>query len=116
MRATVDAIATLCLRHTKDEFGAEARKRGLLAAPLMDMRDIGRSPQYRERGLWSSPVAVGSEGRTVEDPARFAQFSNYTIDVRRPAPTLSQHTAEILKTELGLSSAEVQALFVHGII
>ncbi len=55
MRATVDAIATLCRRHTKDEFGAEARKRGLLAAPLMDMRDIGQSPQYRERGLWSSP-------------------------------------------------------------
>ncbi len=72
--------------------------------------------QYRERGLWSSPVAVGAEGRTVDDPARFAQFSNYTIDVARPAPTLSQHTAEILKSDLGLSSAEVQALFVHGII
>ncbi len=70
IRATVDAIATLCLRHTKDEFGAEARKRGLLAAPLMDMRDIGQSPQYRERGLWSSPVTVGAEGRTVDDPAR----------------------------------------------
>lgn len=116
LRATVDAIATLCLRHTKDEFGAEARKRGLLAAPLMDMRDIAQSPQYRERGLWSAPVVVGAEGRTVEDPARFAQFSNYTIDVGRPAPTLSQHTAEILKSDLGLSSAEVQALFVHGII
>jgi crotonobetainyl-CoA:carnitine CoA-transferase CaiB-like acyl-CoA transferase len=94
----------------------EARKRGLLAAPMMDMRDIGQSPQYRERGLWSSPVAVGPDGRKVADPARFAQFSNYTIEVRRPAPSLSQHTGEILKTELGLSPIEIQALFVHGII
>jgi crotonobetainyl-CoA:carnitine CoA-transferase CaiB-like acyl-CoA transferase len=116
MRATVDGVAALCLRHSKDEFGAEARKRGLLAAPMMDMRDIGQSPQYRERGLWSSPFAVGPDGRKVADPARFAQFSNYTIEVRRPAPSLSQHTGEILKTELGLSPTEIQALFVHGII
>lgn len=116
LNATVAAIAELCLRNTKDEFGAQARARGLLAAPLMDMQDIGRSPQYRERGLWSAPVAIEPGGRSVADPARFAQFSNYTIDVRRPAPTLSQHTVEILGTELGLSSAELQALFVHGIV
>lgn len=116
VRAAVAAIAALCARHTKDAFGAEARARGLLAAPLFDMRDIDRSPQYRERGLWSRPIAVAAGGRTVADPARFAQFSNYTIDVRRPAPALSQHTREILKTELGLSPAEVQALFVNGII
>jgi crotonobetainyl-CoA:carnitine CoA-transferase CaiB-like acyl-CoA transferase len=115
-RATVDAIAALCAAKTKDEFGAEARRRGFLAAPLFDMRDIGRSPQYRERGLWSSPVEVAPGGRTVADPARFAQFSNYTIDVRRPAPQLSQHTADILGGELGLSPLEMQALFVHGII
>jgi crotonobetainyl-CoA:carnitine CoA-transferase CaiB-like acyl-CoA transferase len=116
LRATVDAIAALCARNTKDEFGAQARERGLLAAPLMDMRDIGRSPQYRERGLWSAPVPLEPNGRGVVDPARFAQFSDYTIDVRRPAPTLSQHTGEILKAELGLSAAELQALFVHGIV
>lgn len=116
LRATVAAIAALCERNTKDEFGAQARERGLLAAPLMDMQDIGRSPQYRERGLWSTPVAVEPGGRSVADPARFAQFSNYTIDVRRPAPMLSQHTVEIFKTELGLSPVELQALFVHGIV
>jgi benzylsuccinate CoA-transferase BbsE subunit len=49
-------------------------------------------------------------------PARFIQFSNYTIDVRRPAPALSQHTIDILTGELDLSLHETQALFAHGAI
>ena len=116
IQAAVDGIRALCAKHTKAHFGAAARRLGLLAAPLMDMQDIDQSLQYRERGLWSSPVTLGPDGPAVRDPARFAQFSNYTIDVARPAPTLSQHTAEILASDLGLSSLEIQALFVHGII
>jgi len=61
-------------------------------------------------------VGDGIREQTRQNQARFAQFSNYTIEVRRPAPSLSQHTGEILKTELGLSPTEIQALFVHGII
>jgi crotonobetainyl-CoA:carnitine CoA-transferase CaiB-like acyl-CoA transferase len=80
------------------------------------MQDIDRSPQYAERGLWSKPVAVGPDGQTIRDPARFAQFSNYSIDIDRPAPRLSQHTVEILEADLALSRDEIQALFVHGII
>jgi crotonobetainyl-CoA:carnitine CoA-transferase CaiB-like acyl-CoA transferase len=116
IQAVVAGIGALAAKHTKAEFGAAARRLGLLAAPLMDMRDIDQSPQYRERGLWSSPVTLGPDGPAIADPARFAQFSNYTIDVRRPAPLLSQHTGEVLGTDLGLSSLEIQALFVHGII
>ena len=116
IQAAVAAVSALCARHTKSEFGEAARRLGLLAAPIMDMRDVDLSPQYRERGLWSSPVSQGPDGPSVRDPARFAQFSNYTIDVTRPAPRLSQHTIEILGSDLGLSSLEIQALFVHGII
>lgn len=114
--AMVQGIAALCLKHTKDDFGAAARKLGFLAAPLFDMQDIDRSPQYAERGLWSKPVAVGPDGQTIRDPARFAQFSNYSIEIDRPAPRLSQHTVEILEADLALSRDEIQALFVHGII
>jgi hypothetical protein len=36
--------------------------------------------------------------------------------VRRPAPALSQHTIDILTSELNLSLNETQALFAHGVI
>jgi benzylsuccinate CoA-transferase BbsE subunit len=49
-------------------------------------------------------------------PSRFAQFSNFSIETRRPAPMLSEHTVEILEADLGLSRIEIQALFAHGVI
>ena len=55
-------------------------------------------------------------GREIDVPSRFAQFSNFAIETHRPAPTLSEHTVEILETDLGLSRVEIQALFTHGVI
>jgi crotonobetainyl-CoA:carnitine CoA-transferase CaiB-like acyl-CoA transferase len=112
LRALVEGVSSLCRSKTKAEIGEAARRLGLLAAPVMDMKDVAESPQYRERGLFA-PVQVGD--RKIESPVRFAQFSNYIIENRRPAPLLSQHTAEIL-AEIGISATELQALFVHGVI
>jgi benzylsuccinate CoA-transferase BbsE subunit len=115
LQALVDGVTSLCRSKTKSELGEAARKLGLLAAPVMDMRDIAESPQYRERGLWNA-VQMTPDGPTIEVPVRFAQFSNFSIETRRPAPSLSQHTAEILCDYADVTRTELQALFVHGVI
>lgn len=115
IREAVDGVIAVCRKTTKAELGAVARARGLLMAEISDMKDVATSAQYRERGLWAD-VPDSPLGADLKDPARFAQFSNYQIAIKRPAPTLSQHTAAILESELRLSSTEIQALFVHGII
>ncbi len=115
LRALVEGVASLCRGKTKSEIGAAARTLGLLAAPVMDMKDVVESPQYRERGLWT-PVRIAVDGREIDAPARFAQFSNFSIETMRPAPSLSEHTAEILRGHAGVSDLELQALFVHGVI
>jgi benzylsuccinate CoA-transferase BbsE subunit len=115
LRALVDGVTSLCRSKTKSELGSAARKLGLLAAPVMDMRDIAESEQYRERGLWNS-VQITREGGAIEVPVRFAQFSNFSIETKRPAPLLSQHTAEILRDYADVSPTELQALFVHGVV
>lgn len=112
----IEGLERLCSGLSKAEFGENARRRGLLAAPLFDMRDIHESEQYRERGLWSEPFRLGGDGPMVRDPARFAQFSDYRIEVSRPAPRLSEHTNDVLTQELGLKPVELQSLFVHGVI
>jgi crotonobetainyl-CoA:carnitine CoA-transferase CaiB-like acyl-CoA transferase len=112
LQALVDGVTSLCRNKTKSEIGAAARRLGLLAAPVMDMKDIAESPQYRERGLFA-PVQIAA--RLIDAPIRFAQFSNYAIESRRPAPSLSEHTAEVL-AEVGICAPELQALFVHGVI
>lgn len=115
LQALVDGVTSLCRVKTKSELGAAARKFGLLAAPMMDMKDIAESPQYRERGLFT-PVRITPDGREIDAPARFAQFSNFKIETTRPAPSLSEHTADLLRAEAGISATELQALFVHGVI
>jgi crotonobetainyl-CoA:carnitine CoA-transferase CaiB-like acyl-CoA transferase len=80
----------------------------------MNMKDVAEYVQYRERGLFTQ-MRVDA-GREIDAPARFAQFSNYSIEIKRPAPKLSEHSAEILEAELGLAKTEIQALFVAGAI
>ncbi len=114
LAALIEGLKSLTRNKTKAEFGAAARKLGLLACPVFSMKDVAESAQYRERGLFTS-VAV-APGREIDVPARFAQFSNFSIETHRPAPMLSEHTVEILEADLGLSRIEIQALFAHGVI
>ncbi len=107
-----DALIAGCRRKTKRQLTEIAAERRFMAAPVMTMADIAAFEHYHARGLF---VPQEVAGRSVEVPARFAQFSDYQIEVRRPAPALSQHTGEVLG-ELGYSRLEIQALFAQGII
>ena len=77
-RRSSRVVKSLARNKTKAEFGAAARKLGLLASPVLDMKDVAESAQYRERGLFTS-VDV-APGREIDVPARFAQFSNFSIE------------------------------------
>ena len=114
LAALIEGLKSLTRNKTKAEFGAMARKLGLLASPVFSMRDVAESRQYRERGLFTA-VEV-ADGRRIDVPSRFAQFSNFSIETHRPAPRLSEHTVEILQADLGLSGLEIQALFAHSVI
>jgi crotonobetainyl-CoA:carnitine CoA-transferase CaiB-like acyl-CoA transferase len=114
LAALVEGLKSLTRNKTKAEFGASARKLGLLASPVFNMKDVADSAQYRERGLFTT-IEIAPE-REIDVPSRFAQFSNFSIESRRRAPMLSEHTVEILEADLGLSRIEIQALFAHAVI
>lgn len=114
LQALVDGLKSLARSKTKAELAENSRRLGLLSSPVMNMKDVAEYVQYRERGLFA-PVSVDA-GREIDAPARFAQFSNYSIEVKQPAPKLSEHSTEIFEAELGLSKTEIQALFVAGAI
>ena len=114
LQALIDGLKSLARSKTKAELAEVSRRLGLLASPVMNMKDVADYVQYRERGLLAA-VSLES-GREIDAPARFAQFSNYSIEIKRPAPKLAEHSAEIFEAELGLSKTEIQALFVAGAI
>jgi len=112
LQALVDGLKSLTRSKTKSVLAENSRRLGLLASPVMNMPDVAGYEQYRERGLLT-PATLDA-GRAIDVPARFAQFSNYSIEIKRPAPKLSEHSADIFEAELGLSKTEIQALFVAG--
>ncbi len=114
LQALIDGLKSLARSKTKAEIAEVSRRLGLLASPVMNMKDVAEYIQFRERGLFT-PLSLEA-GREIDAPARFVQFSNYSIEVKRPAPKLSEHSAEIFEAELGLSKTEIQALFVAGVV
>jgi crotonobetainyl-CoA:carnitine CoA-transferase CaiB-like acyl-CoA transferase len=87
---------------------------GLLAAPVWDQMIQDELPQLAERRFtqWlEHPIAglVGYPGTGI----RSEQFDN---SYRAPAPTVGQHTAEVLREKLGLTGSELDQLMRTGVI
>jgi crotonobetainyl-CoA:carnitine CoA-transferase CaiB-like acyl-CoA transferase len=84
---------------------------GVPAGPIYDIRQVYEDPQVRAREMifeTDHPVAgrtsnIGIPIKLSETPGRF----------QRPAPTLGQHTDEVLR-ELGRSDGEIAALRAQG--
>ena len=85
---------------------------GVPAATIADPRALASHPQLAARGFFEEvdhPV-VGLQA-TMAAPFRFASVDRW---LRRPAPTLGQHNAEILK-ELGYGPDEIDKLKAENV-
>jgi crotonobetainyl-CoA:carnitine CoA-transferase CaiB-like acyl-CoA transferase len=89
---------------------ADLERAGVPAGPVYNIEQVYRDPQVQAREMvvdLEHPVAgktkaIGIPVKLSETPGR----------IRRPAPTLGQHTDEILR-ELGLSSEAILTLREH---
>lgn len=109
----IEAVRRTCASLPWRAVVDDSRSGGFMAAPIMSMADIAHFDQFHERGLFATTTMNGTP---VDLPIRFAQFENYEIAIRRPAPRLGQHNAEVLGDMLGLAPLERQALFAKGAI
>jgi crotonobetainyl-CoA:carnitine CoA-transferase CaiB-like acyl-CoA transferase len=82
-------LATL----TKREFFDGVIARNMLGYPVADAADIYADEQLRARAFWQD---VSIDGTTLAFPGGFALFDGERPAVRRPPPSLGQHTAEVL--------------------
>lgn len=79
---------------TKDELLAQALERRLLITPISTTADVVDSAQLAERAYWEV-VDQGQVG-PVSFPGAFARFTASPLTVLGAAPTLGQHTGEVL--------------------
>jgi crotonobetainyl-CoA:carnitine CoA-transferase CaiB-like acyl-CoA transferase len=102
------------LRHATSEVWLERMERaGLPAGPVLDILQMQADPQAHARDMIvevDHPVA-GSV-KTLGHPIK---FSETPASIRRAAPTLGQHSREVLQ-EAGYAADQIEALVISGAV
>jgi crotonobetainyl-CoA:carnitine CoA-transferase CaiB-like acyl-CoA transferase len=81
---------------------------GIPSGPINDYKQVFEDPQVRHRGLHRDiPFADGTLTPTIASPLR---LSDTPVQYRAAAPTLGQHTQEILRDVLGKTPDEIERL------
>ena len=108
------AIAPFLRSLTKAEFFDEVVKRKMLGYPVGDASDSLADPQLLARVFWRS--FSPAEGLPpLPFPGGFALFDGERPKVKRPAPRVGEHNAEIYG-EAGFGSRELERLRAAGVV
>ena len=98
----------------RDDGVAQLLAAGIPAAPVLHPREAATNPQMRARAFFE--LATHPVTGAHELPGLPMRFSGVDRWYDRPAPTLGQHTEEVLRDVLGLAEDDVAELRRDGII
>ncbi|MFQ5934296.1 MAG: CoA transferase, partial [Dehalococcoidia bacterium] len=102
------------LERTKKEVWALAQEYRIPSGVLNTTQDLLTDENFRERGVWAEAIHPAMGDVTL--PGRPFIMHKTPWRLCRPAPTLGQHTSEVLRGELGYSRPELALLRQSGAI
>jgi crotonobetainyl-CoA:carnitine CoA-transferase CaiB-like acyl-CoA transferase len=102
------------LERTKQEILLAAQNAGVMCGVVNTPADTLNSPHFAARGYFQ-PVEHPVAG-THRFPTAPFKMSRTPHSIRRPAPLLGQHTAEVLQERLGYSDAQLAELKARDVI
>lgn len=111
MAELVDAIDAILAGRSRDEWGGIFDREGLVWGPVLTLEEVARDPQAEAIGMFPNidHDTLGSY-RSVRAPMRFRDAD---VQPRGPAPTLGQHSRDVLAAA-GFSAAEIDELLQSG--
>ncbi|MEJ2086884.1 MAG: CoA transferase [Gammaproteobacteria bacterium] len=108
-----ELLAGWCATRTVGEVVSTFAERGLPACPVNSYADIASDGHIASRDILQTVTLP--DGTEVPITAPAAKLSRTPLSVRRPAPTIGEHNAEIL-AELGYGPDEIHGLVAEGAI
>lgn len=113
-QAINEVMSQWCASRTRDEAIRELEKARIPCGPVYELDEVLADPHVRARGLLEEHDFPGSSKPVpISHPA--ARLSATPASVRRRAPTLGEHTDEVLK-ELGYSGGEIARFRQEGAV
>jgi crotonobetainyl-CoA:carnitine CoA-transferase CaiB-like acyl-CoA transferase len=98
-------------RMTLEEIAGRLDAADLVWAPVQTAAEVAADPQIAAAGAWVD--VEDGHGGTYRSPAAPARFPGADSNLRPPAPTLGQHTRQVLG-ELGYAPADIDAMITEG--
>lgn len=108
-----EAIGAWCASHTLDQVLAALNEARIPAGRIYDVADIAADPHYLARGMIAKDTLP--DGTPVSVPGVVPKLNGTPGAISRSAPTLGQHTDEILAS-VGVDAQTCQAWRARGII
>jgi len=107
-------IESFFLNHSKRELTEQAISRRMLLFPINSVSEIFHYPQLNSRCFFE-PVASPLTGENFICPGSVLRFNNQP-SIRRFAPLIGEHNAEIYEKELGFSQRKIALYKIKKII
>jgi formyl-CoA transferase len=107
----LDRIEVWAKQHKKDDLVNESQSRHIPSAPVTTPLDLAHDPQLIARGFLQE-VDHPEFGKVLFPVGAIASLRGGKVTM---APTLGQHTEEIL-TQLGYTPADRRALLESGVV
>jgi crotonobetainyl-CoA:carnitine CoA-transferase CaiB-like acyl-CoA transferase len=104
-----EALAAEFARFTREEILALAERERITLGPVYDIVDILEDEHYRSR----EAVVQTEDGAAIHNVV--PKLSRTPGAIRRPAPALGEHNAEVYG-EFGIGEAELQQLVAEGVV
>jgi crotonobetainyl-CoA:carnitine CoA-transferase CaiB-like acyl-CoA transferase len=108
------AFGAFFATRTRRELYEQALRRRIMLAPCNDAREILEQPQLRDRELFTT-IEYPELGASIEHPGSFAKSTLAKIGIRRRAPRIGEHNAEVYG-ELGLGAEDLARLSGEGVL
>ena len=83
---------------------AQLQKHGTLSAPFYDAAGVHADPSFRLRGLWTAVESANSIQSRF--PGRHTIMERTPWQLRRPAPGLGEHNADVFMARCSDTTAE----------
>jgi crotonobetainyl-CoA:carnitine CoA-transferase CaiB-like acyl-CoA transferase len=115
LERVVPPVERFLMSHTKAELFEGAVKRRILLFPVSTAPDILRNTQLQARGYFRQ-VTHPELQAPLTYPGPFVRASATPLSLRRTAPRLGEHNAEIYLGELGLTRKDLVRLREAGAI